>query len=271
MNSENPTLGEAVTKYIASAKKIDDTQRQELTNFIRWFGTTKVVSSDDFRENDVADYSESLSPSGTDYRERVEAVKAFLSYARKEGWLSENLAAKVKIKKTRSVQARVRQREEKKVPMTREGFEGMQKELEELKTKQLKVIEDIRRAAADKDLKENAPYHAAREEKSHLDGRILEIQETIKIVEIIDEKQSDGLKVNIGNTVTLKDAESGEEVKYELVSPREVDPFDCKISGSSPVGKAAMGRCEGETIEVVVPSGRKFHYTIIRIGRQGNG
>lgn len=267
MNSDNPTLGEAVAKYLASAKKTDETQRQELNNFIRWFGTGKVVTPGNFRENDVADYSENLAPTDTDYRERVEVVKGFLSYARKEGWLSENLAARVKIKKTRNVQGKTRQREEKKIPMTREGFEGMQKELEELKAKRLKVIDDIRKAAADKDLKENAPYHAARDQKSHLDGRIMEIEETLKVADIIDEKKSDGLKVNIGNTVKLKDTESGEEVKYALVSPREVDPFDCKISGSSPVGKAAMGRCEGETIEVIVPSGRKFHYVIVQISR----
>lgn len=268
MNSDNPTLGEAVAKYLSvSTKKINETQRRELNNFIRWFGTGKIVNSGNFRENGVADYSESLATTDTDYRERVEAVKGFLSYARKEGWLAENLAAKVKIKKTRSVQANTRKREEKKIPMTQEGFEGMQKELEELKAKRLKVIDDIRKAAADKDLKENAPYHAAREQKSHLDGRILEIEETVKVADIINEKQNDGFKVNIGNTVKLKETESGEEVKYTLVSPREVDPFDCKISGSSPVGKAVMGHCEGETIEVIVPSGRKFYYVIIQISR----
>jgi transcription elongation factor GreA len=267
MNSENPTLELAVKKYLASAKNIDEAQRQELNNFIRWFGTEKVVSSDNLRENDVADYSESLAPTGIDYRERVEVVKGFLSYARKQNWLSENLSAKVKIKKTKSVQARAKQREMKRVPMTRDGFDGMQKELEELTAKRLKVIDDIRRAAADKDLKENAPYHAAREQKSYLDGRIMEIEETLKVAEIIEDKQADGLKVNVGNAVTLKDVDSREEVKYTLVSPREVDPFECKISSSSPVGKAAMGHCEGDTIEVTVPSGRKFHYLIIQISR----
>jgi transcription elongation factor GreA len=268
MHIENPTLGEAVAGYlIASSPKVDETQRQELNNFIRWFGAGKVVSSSNFKENDVADYGESLSPSDTDYRERVEAIKGFLSHARKEGWLSENLAAKVKIRKARNVSATARQHEVKKVPMTRDGFETMQKELEELKTRRVKVIEDIRRAAADKDLKENAPYHAAREQKSYLDGRIMEIEETLKVANVIDEKQNDGLRVNVGNTVKLKDIESGEEVKYALVSPREVDPFEGKISNSSPMGKAVMGHRQGDTVEVTVPSGRKFHYLIKEISR----
>jgi transcription elongation factor GreA len=265
-NNDRPTLVQAVAKYLAaSTKKIDETHRQELNNFIRWFGTEKVVSSDNLRENDIADYGESIAPTGTDYQGRVEAVKAFLIYARKAGWLSENLAAKLKVKKVKNVKTALKQRAIKKVPMTHDGFNGMQKELEELKAQRFKVIEDIRRAAADKDLKENAPYHAAREQKSHLDGRILEIEETIKIADIIEEKQATGLKVNLGNTVKLKDIDSGEVVEYALVSPREVDPFEYKISGSSPVGKAAIGRNEGETIEVTVPSGKKFHYLIVKI------
>ncbi len=265
MSTENPTIGEALDKYLNSLHKINEVDRRELSNFKRWFGDDTRTSS--LRENNVADYGESLSPSDTDYRERVEAIKGFLSHARKEGWLSENLAAKVKIRKARNVSATARQREVKKIPVTREGCETMQKELEELKARRVKVIDDIRRAAADKDLKENAPYHAAREQKSYLDGRIMEIEETLKVANVIDEKQNDGLRVNVGNTVKLKDIESGEEVKYALVSPREVDPFEGKISNSSPMGKAVMGHRQGDTVEVTVPSGRKFHYLIKEISR----
>lgn len=264
MSVENPTLGEAVAQYLtAAARKLTDLDRQELNNFIRWFGAGKPVAT--FKESDVADYSEGLSPSDTDYRDRVDAVKAFLSYARKEGWVSDNLAAKVKIKKAKSVTSK--QPEQKKVPMTREGFERMQQELGELKEKRLKVIDDIRRAAADKDLRENAPYHAAREQKSHLDGRIMEIEETLKCAEIVEEKATDNLRVNVGNSVKIKDVDTGEEAVYTLVSPREVDPFEGKISNSSPVGKAVMGHSQGDTVEVMVPSGRKFHYCILEVNR----
>lgn len=264
MNVENPTLGAAIAQYLAvSARKITDLDRQELNNFIRWFGAGKPVAS--FKENDVADYSESLSPTDTDYRDRVDAIKAFLIYARKEGWFSESLAVKVKIKKTRSVTSK--QPDQVKVPVTRDGFEKMQKEVEELKEKRLKVIDDIRRAAADKDLRENAPYHAAREQKSHLDGRIMEIEETLKCAEIIEEKTGDNLRINVGNSVKIKDIDSGEEATYTLVSPREVDPFEGKISNSSPVGKSVMGHCQGDTVDVTVPSGRKFHYRILEVNR----
>ena len=258
MSNENPTIGEAIARYEDASRKLDEVDRRELSNFKRWFGDNTPVMT--LRENNVADYSESLSPTDTDYRERIGAVKGFLSFAKKEGWLPENLTAKVKIKKAKSV--RTKQQEVVKIPVTREGYETMQKEIEELKTRRVRVIEDIRRAAADKDLKENAPYHAAREQKSHLDGRIMDIEETLKCAEIIEEKQSESLKANIGHTVKLKELDSGEEVEYTLVSPREVDPFEGKISNSSPVGKAMMGRGKGETIEVTVPSGRKFRYLI---------
>lgn len=266
IKSDCPTLGQAVKKYLStSSKKLGETHLQELNNFVRWFGTDKLVSSNNLRENDVADYGESLAPTGTDYLGRVDAVKGFLTYARKEGWLSENLAAKIKTKKTKNIKLTAKQREVKRVTMTRDGYNGMRKELEELTVQRLKVIEDIRRAAADKDLKENAPYHAAREQKSHLDGRILEIEETLKLADIIEEKPLESLKANVGNTVKLKELSSGEIVEYELVSPREVDPFEYKISGSSPVGKAVIGHGEGETIEVTVPSGKKFSYLIEKI------
>lgn len=267
MSTETATIGEVVAKYLDTyASKINDIDRRELSNLVRWFGfDTKVINEKGiyiFAENTVADYSESLSPAGIDYRERVDTVKKFLKYAENQGWVEKGkgVSGKVKIKKVKSVQAR--QREVKKVAMTREGYEAMQKELEELKTRRVKVIDDIRRAAADKDLKENAPYHAAREQKSQLDGRIMEIEETLKVADIVNEKPNDNLKINVGNTVKLKNLESGEEVEYTIVSPREVDPFEGRISNSSPVGKAVMGHSQGDTVEVTVPSGRKFHYRI---------
>ena len=90
----------------------------------------------------------------------------------------------------------------------------------------------------------------------------MDIEETLKCAEIVDEKKDSNLKVNIGNTIKLQELETGEETEYTLVSTREVDPFEGKISNSSPVGKAMMGHGKGDTIEVTVPSGRKFRYLI---------
>ena len=124
-----------------------------------------------------------------------------------------------------------------------------------LQEKRLVVMEDIKRAAADKDFKENAPYHAAREQKSMLDGKIMELDEMISTAVIIEENQNTKT-VCIGSTVILQEVNSGKEVRYTLVGPREVNPAKGKISGVSPVGKAVLGKCPGDIFEVTVPSGK---------------
>ena len=266
MIEETMKLREAVDGYLdACSNKVNDVDRKELSNFIRWFGADNSVSN--LKENNVADYSESLSPSDTDYRERVDAVKKFIKFSENKGWIDKGLVGKVKIKKSKSVHVNARRREEKKIPITREGYDAMVKELEELKTKRLQVIEDIRKAAADKDLKENAPYHAAREQKSHLDGRIMDIEETIKVAEIVEEMQNTGHKINVGNTVKLHDLDTGEYFTYTLVSPREVNPSKNRISNLSPIGKAIIGHNQGDTVEIMVPAG-KLHYRVEQVDRQ---
>ncbi len=149
--------------------------------------------------------------------------------------------------------------------MTRAGYEEIQAELATLKERRLDVIREMRRAAADKDFRENAPLQVAREERGKIEGRIIELEETIKNATIIDEQSSNSLKASIGDTVTLRDLDSQDELHYTLVSSREVDPLQGKVSNSSPVGKAISGRGQGEIIEITVPAG-KLRYQIVRIG-----
>jgi transcription elongation factor GreA len=122
----------------------------------------------------------------------------------------------------------------------------------------------MRRAAADKDFSENAPLDAAREQYGHLEGRIRELEEALKSATVIDEKQKVILKVGIGDSVALRDLVSGEELRYVIVNPREVDPTRGKISSASPIGKAIIGRGQGEVVEVEAPAGR-LHYQIERV------
>lgn len=122
----------------------------------------------------------------------------------------------------------------------------------------------MRRAAADKDFRENAPLEVAREQRGQLEGRIKELEEAVKSAIIIDEKQKVTPKVSIGNRVALRDLVSGEELCYMIVSPREVDPLTGKISNASPIGKAIISRGEGEVVEVITPAG-KFRYQIEQI------
>jgi transcription elongation factor GreA len=124
----------------------------------------------------------------------------------------------------------------------------------------------MRRAAADKDFRENAPLDAAREQKGHIDGRIRELEETLKLAAIIDGTRETSLKVIVGDKVTLKDEACGETVCYTIVSTRETDPTNGKISHHSPIGKAVLGKAQGEKVEIVAPLGR-IKFLIISVER----
>ena len=94
----------------------------------------------------------------------------------------------------------------------------------------------------------------------------MELEETLKSAVVIDEKQETAFKIGIGDSVTLCDLDSGEELCYTLVSPREVDPTRGMISNISPIGKALVGKGQGEVVEVVAPVG-KLHYQIKQVNR----
>ena len=255
----NVSLGEAAGKYLAilpDEKK--NSAQQEINNFIRWYGGWEK-SLDSLEGAAVGNYAERLAVTDAACVQKLDLVRGFLTYAHKQQWCKENLAVSIRVvKKTKSkTAASGKKKNQKKEPayMTQQAFHEMEIELKTLQEKRLVVMEDIKRAAADKDFKENAPYHAAREQKSMLDGKIMEINELISTAVIIEEHQNTDT-VCIGSTVVLQEVNSGKEVRYTLVGSREVNPAKGKISGVSPVGKAVLGKCSGDTFEVAVPSGK---------------
>ncbi|MFC2045832.1 GreA/GreB family elongation factor, partial [Chloroflexota bacterium] len=237
--------------------------QQEVYRFIRWYGRER--SFVDLTAPEVAKYTEQLSSADTDYVKKLEHVRAFLTYAKKEGWNKTNLAIHLKAKKAEvKIQSTAKRGLPNSISLTQEGFTELESELAELKIRSSQAIEEIRKAAADKDFRENAPLHAAREQRGHLEGRIKELEEILKSAVIIDDKKKKITKVVIGDNVMLYDLDSGGETRYMIVSPREVDPAMGKISNASPVGKAIIGRGDGEIIEVAVPAGKK-RYRINKI------
>ena len=151
------------------------------------------------------------------------------------------------------------------VLLTSQGYIKLEADLAVLKNKRPEIIDDIRRAAADKDFRENVPLQAAKEQLGQLEGRILELEYTFKPATVIDEEQKAALRVSIGNSVILCDLDSGEELHYTLVNPQEVDVAKNKISSASPIGKAVINRGQGETLEITVPAG-KLRYQIKQVG-----
>ena len=145
-----------------------------------------------------------------------------------------------------------------KYPMTQSGFTALQEELRTLKTEvRPKVIQDIAEARAHGDLSENAEYDAAREKQSMVEGRIRELEVKLGSAQVIDSSQFDGSKVIFGVTVTIIDADSGEKQTWTLVGEDEADLKKSKISISSPLARALVGKSVGDQLEIRTPKGIK--------------
>ncbi|MCB5162573.1 transcription elongation factor GreA [Marinomonas algarum] len=145
----------------------------------------------------------------------------------------------------------------KKVPMTVEGEARLREELNHLKTVvRPRVIADIATAREHGDLKENAEYHAAREEQGFAEGRIKEIEGKLADSQVIDVKALPATgKVIFGTTVTLYNVDTEETVTYRIVGDDEADVKAKKISYASPIAKAIIGKEEGDEVAIQVPSG----------------
>jgi transcription elongation factor GreA len=153
-----------------------------------------------------------------------------------------------------------------KSPMTTKGAEKLREELHDLKTvARSKVIQAIAEARALGDLKENAEYHAAREQQSFIEGRIAEIEGKLSSAEIIDiTKLNAGSKVVFGATVELMNVDTEEEVTYQIVGDDEADIKANLISISSPIARALIGKDEGDIAVVQAPGGKK-EYEILEV------
>ena len=153
----------------------------------------------------------------------------------------------------------------KKSIITYKGLKKLQDELEDLKVNQRAAIaEKIKEAREQGDLSENAEYDAAKDEQAHIEGRITEIEELLKHVEVVDEDDVQKDKVSDGCTVRLLDVELGDEMEYQLVGASESNSLAGKISNESPVGKAIVGATVGQTVTVETEAG-SFDYKILEI------
>lgn len=150
----------------------------------------------------------------------------------------------------------------KKVQLTQDGFQLLKKELSTLKDEKLPLaIDKLQKARSMGDLKENNAYSSARDELSLMEGRVQEIEEILKNVEIINQISSkDG--ISIGARVTIE--VEGNREQFHIVGEYEADPMNKRVSHTSPIGKALIGRKVGDTIQVEIPSG-KINYKIVDI------
>jgi len=152
-----------------------------------------------------------------------------------------------------------------KIPITPEGYKKLQEELERLlKVERPENIRAIAEARSHGDLSENAEYHAAKERQAFIEGRIRELQAKIAAAEVIDPSKISQDKVAFGAKVKVLDINTNEEKLFYLVGPDEIDVKNGKISINSPVGKALLGKCVGDIVNLKTP-GRMIEYEILEI------
>lgn len=147
-----------------------------------------------------------------------------------------------------------------KVPMTEGSYQKLDEEIKLLKgPERQRIIKAIAEAREHGDLSENAEYHAAKEQQSHNEGRILELEDMLNRAEIIDISSLSGDSVKFGATVSLVDEDTDEEMTYQIVGDYEANVEEGRISISSPIARGLIGKETGDSVEVRTPGGNKFY------------
>lgn len=145
---------------------------------------------------------------------------------------------------------------EKTFPMTKEGLEKLEQELDNLKlVKRPEVIERIKIARSYGDLSENSEYEAAKDEQAFIEGRISTVETMIRYAEIVDNANIDKNEVALGKSVVFQEVGDDEEEEYEIVGTAEADPFSGKISNESPIAQSLIGRKVGDVVKIPLPMG----------------
>ena len=251
-SNHNSVLTELAADFLLSLPPQDREKIQtEVYKFIRWLGLHRKVK--DISPTDIASYGEQVTPAA------AKSVKSFLTFTQKRGFTTVNLATHLRAKKTSAKVVALRQNSQNQTILTAQGYAKLEAELTNLKDQRSYVTEELRKAAADKDFSENAPLDAIREQKSHLEGKIKELESTLKSARVMGENSSIS-RVKVGNTVVLSDLSLNKELNYTLVDPREANPVKGKISVASPLGKVLLDKEKEQMVEVTAPGGTSKYY-----------
>jgi transcription elongation factor GreA len=253
---EQSTLQDAARQYMAAMKpELRGGAQPEILKFVRWCGPDRDLAL--MRGHEVAQYADNLPPTVSDAAKRADVVRAFLKWAKEKHFTRENLGTHLRVRKGAKSNSNAEKLEDQPVYLTREGHEDLIRESDELKARRPQIQQDLARAMADKDFRENAPLDAARNEQAHLEARIRELDVTLRRAVVLegDAIGAHGDVARLGDHVTIRDLRSGGEKMYTLVNTDEVRSGQGKISIASPVGKAVYQHRVGEEVDVEAPSG----------------
>ena len=271
-----PSISEALTHFVADKKSAKSAQQghQELGRFVAWCGRERRVS--ELAPSEVAEYAQQIGLGGSESVHRLGPVKIFLAYWKDQGWINNGLASHLRVPRTRRTLSGTNTATRSGSRgtfggshLSQEGYDRLVTQLDDLKEQRAAVLEDIKRAMADKDFRENAPLDAAKDQQGIIELRIRELEASINNAQILPEGASSKVaRSTIGAKLTLKDTNSGKTVAYTLVDVREADVSEGKISTTSPVGQALLDRMVGEEVTINVPKGT-LRYLVQRITAAG--
>jgi transcription elongation factor GreA len=266
MDKPDLSLEEAALAFLTSLPAEERKEKQqEVSRFVLWYGKERRIGQ--MTPVAVASYAESVGTAGGDTAKRLEPVRALLTYARKEKLIKASLAPHLRIKQapSKTAKAPAPAKPKPQTALTSDDYAQLKSQLASLQEDRIRVAEEMRIAAADKDFRENAPLQAAREKRDHIEARMQEIQATIANGVVVEAgKPAETLTVKLGCRVVLRDLNSGRELTYTLVTKNEADPVSGKISIISPIGKALLNQACGASVRVVAPA-RELRYQIERI------
>jgi len=152
-----------------------------------------------------------------------------------------------------------------RIPMTASGYKALEDEITQLKVvERPAVIKMISEARSHGDLSENAEYHAAKERQAFIEGRVMDLEDKLSRADVIDVSKLSGKTVKFGAIVTLADEDNDAKVKYQIVGDLEADAKKGRISISSPIARALIGKTVGDTVEVTAPGGARS-YEILKV------
>ena len=256
------SLSEAFQVYVQQMPEEAKQKAQpEISKLVRWLGAERLLTS--ISASEIGEYSEMQTARSTsvDAQERLATVKAFLTFLKKSGTIETNLAQHLRVRKSRTstTRARATRAAQQQVRLTKAGFDQMTKQLAQLHEQRQALAVDIQKAAADGDVRENAPLEAARENQGMVMAKIREIEGTLKLAVVIDGQRTEDDTVHIGSKVEITEIKSSKSFSYQLVEPNESNPLSGKISIASPVGAAILGQTVGAEVTVSTPRGdQKF-------------
>ncbi len=273
-------LTDALSQFVLEKKnsrsaKVSMDGHQEIIRFIEWYGRDRKMG--DLAPSLVEDYAKEFAQRGADAQKKLLPLKAFLLFMHKREWTELNLSTHLRAIRSRktagSRQAGGALNAANGPRLSEEGYNRLVAELEGFREERVRVVEDIKRAMADKDYRENAPLDAAKERQGFVEAKIRELESELTNAQILSKtgeetdksRENVVLRAVVGSSITVKDVDTKRIINYTLVDKREADIAAGKISTVSPVGQALLDRAVGDEVEIIVPKGT-MRYLVEKIG-----